>query len=151
MATPKPRPLDRIQALPSWLTGRAAARGRALVAEAIAGVDLNLAHLAVMAAAAQNGPLAQADLVRRLEIDGKDMVLLLNHLERLGYVARDPDPRDRRKNAIRVTTEGLAVLNRCLKLAEKANAELLAPLEPGEREQFIDQLVRVLEAQDAQR
>ncbi|MBS2534080.1 winged helix-turn-helix transcriptional regulator [Catenulispora sp. NF23] len=145
MARTQPRPLDRIQALPSWLTGRVAARGRARLTEAIAKEDLNLAHLAVLAAAVQAAPLAQADLVRRLTIDAKDMVLLINHLEHLGHVVRDPDPRDRRKNVIRVTPQGSAALNRCLKEAERVNAELLAPLEDGERRQLLELLGRVLD------
>ena len=74
------------------------------------------------------------------------MVLLLNHLERAGHVARDPDPRDRRKNSIRVTPQGAAALDRCLDLAEQANAELLSSLSPAERRQFIDQLAQVLGA-----
>lgn len=148
MAVPAPQaprnaPLSRIQSLPSWLAGRVAARGRGLVAGAIAEQGLNPAQLAVLAAAAEQGPLAQADLARRLSIDAKDMVLLLNHLEQAGLVAREPDPRDRRKNAIRVTPRGSRMLERCVTLAEQANAELLAPLDAAERRQLITLLTRL--------
>jgi DNA-binding MarR family transcriptional regulator len=135
--------LERIRELPSWLAGRVAARGRGLVVQAIAAEDIKLAHLAALAAVSQYGPLTQADLVRRLEIDAKDVAVLLNRLEQTGHVKRDRDPRDRRKNAVSVTEAGAKALQRSLKLAEEANEELLAPLSADERRQFTVLLAKV--------
>jgi DNA-binding MarR family transcriptional regulator len=149
MTTAEPlRALQHIQSLPSWLAGRVAARGRDLVAEAIATEGLKLPHHAVLAAVSEYGPVAQADLVRRLGIDAKDVVLLLNHLEDAGLLLRAPDPRDRRKNAVTVTPAGTRTLQRCAALAERANAELLSPLTPPERRQLMDLLSRIHEAGD---
>jgi DNA-binding MarR family transcriptional regulator len=141
-----PRALEHIQSLPSWLAGRVAARGRSLVAEAIAEEGLKLPNHAVLAAVSEYGPVAQADLVRRLGVDAKDVVLLLNHLEETGLVVREPDPRDRRKNAVTVTPAGDRILERCAELAERANAELLAPLSAAERRQLMALLTRVYKA-----
>lgn len=138
--------LQHIQSLPSWLVGRVAARGRELVAAAIAAEGLKLMHHAVLAATAEYGPVAQADLGRRLAVDPKDMVGMLNHLQEAGLVLRAPDPDDRRKNAVTVTPEGTAVLARCAALAEAANAEFLAPLDPAERELLMSLLTRLHEA-----
>ncbi|MFF3175015.1 MarR family winged helix-turn-helix transcriptional regulator [Streptomyces sp. NPDC057900] len=138
--------LQRIQSLPSWLVGRVAARARGLVADALAAEGLKLMHHAVLAATAEYGPVAQAELGRRLAVDPKDMVGILNDLQRAGLVLRTPDPADRRKNAITVTAEGAAALTRCAALAEAANAELLAPLTPDEQHQLMALLSRVHEA-----
>ncbi|MEU2238275.1 MarR family winged helix-turn-helix transcriptional regulator [Streptomyces sp. NPDC018338] len=138
--------LQYIQSLPTWLVGRVAARGRGLVTDAIAGEGLKLAHHAVLAATAEYGPVAQADLGRRLAVDPKDMVGILNHLQKAGLVLRAPDPADRRKNAVTVTAEGVAVLGRCAALAEGANSRLLAPLAPDEQNQLIALLTRLHEA-----
>lgn len=137
------RALRHIQSLPSWLTGRVAARGRDLLAHALADEGLRLSQHAVLAAVAEHGPLAQAELVRRLEIDPKDVVGLLNELQGKGLVQRRPDPRDRRKNAVSATPEGLATLSRCADLAEAANQQLLAPLSTAERELLIALLERL--------
>ncbi|SEL93685.1 MarR family winged helix-turn-helix transcriptional regulator [Streptacidiphilus jiangxiensis] len=142
---PPPRALDHIQSLPSWLAGRVAARGRDLVAEAIAAEGLKLPHHAVLAAVADEGPMAQADLVRRLGFDAKDVVLMLNHLERQGLLVREPDPRDRRKNAVTLTSMGAAVLERCARLADEANDRLLTSLGPDERRTLVSLLARVAE------
>ncbi|MFG2617141.1 MarR family winged helix-turn-helix transcriptional regulator [Streptomyces sp. NPDC048507] len=139
-------PLAHIQSLPTWLVGRVAARGRGLVADALAAEGLRLAHHAVLAATAEYGPVAQADLGRRLAVDPKDMVGILNHLQRAGLLLRTPDPADRRKNAVTVTPEGSAVLARCAALAETANAALLAPLDAAEQERLIALLTRLHEA-----
>ncbi|MFF5783332.1 MarR family winged helix-turn-helix transcriptional regulator [Streptomyces virginiae] len=138
--------LHHIQSLPSWLVGRVAARGRELVAAALAAEGLKLMHHAVLAATAEYGPVAQADLGRRLAVDPKDMVGMLNHLQEADLVLRTPDPDDRRKNAVTVTPEGTAVLARCAALAEAANAEFLAPLAPSEREHLVALLTRLHEA-----
>ncbi|WP_030733332.1 MarR family winged helix-turn-helix transcriptional regulator [Streptomyces sp. NRRL S-237] len=140
------RALQHIQSLPSWLVGRVAARGRELVAAALAAEGLKLMHHAVLAATAEYGPVAQADLGRRLAVDPKDMVGMLNHLQEAGLVLRTPDPDDRRKNAVTVTPEGTAALARCAALAEAANAEFLAPLDPPEREHLLALLTRLHEA-----
>ncbi|MEV7547533.1 MarR family transcriptional regulator [Streptomyces sp. NPDC089915] len=139
-------PLAHIQSLPSWLVGRVAARGRGLVAEAVAAEGLKLVHHAVLAATAEYGPLTQAELGRRLAVDPKDMVGILNHLQEAGLVLRAPDPADRRKNAITTTPEGEAVLTRCATLAEAANARLMAPLTGEEQGLLMELLRRVHEA-----
>ncbi|RSS98556.1 MarR family transcriptional regulator [Streptomyces sp. WAC07149] len=138
--------LGHIQSLPIWLVGRVASRGRGLVADAIAAEGLKLMQHAVLAATAEYGPVAQADLGRRLAVDPKDMVGILNHLQEAGLVLRTPDPADRRKNAVTVTPEGEAVLARCATLAEAANEQLLAPLTPAERDTLMALLARVHEA-----
>ncbi|MET7388198.1 MarR family winged helix-turn-helix transcriptional regulator [Streptomyces sp. NPDC005529] len=138
--------LQRIQSLPSWLVGRVAARARGLVAEALTAEGLKLMHHAVLAASSEYGPVAQAELGRRVAVDPKDMVGILNELQQAGLVLRAPDPADRRKNAITVTPEGTAVLTRCAALAEAANAELLAPLTADEQSQLMVLLKRVHEA-----
>ncbi|RMI33498.1 MarR family winged helix-turn-helix transcriptional regulator [Nocardia stercoris] len=139
----EPRFLTHIQTLPSWLAGRVADRGRELVAAAIAAEGLKLPQHAVLAAVAECGPIAQADLVRLLRFDPKDMVVLINHLEHAGLAARRPDPHDRRKNAVTATSRGLEVLDRCARLAEDANAELLASLTDAETRQLMQLMDRV--------
>lgn len=143
-----PGALAHIQSLPSWLAGRVAARGRSMVADALAEEGLKLSQHAVLAAVAEHGPLAQAELVRRLGFDAKDVVLLLNHLQDAGLVLREPDPRDRRKNAVTATPAGLRTLERCARLAERANAAFLAPLGAAEARQLMDLLGRLHAAQD---
>jgi DNA-binding MarR family transcriptional regulator len=136
-------PLPAIRSLPSWLLGRAAARGRALVAEALAAEGLKMWHHVVLSAVRDLAPVAQADLGRGVRLDPKDLVGILNDLQSAGLVLRQPDPADRRKNAVSLTDEGARLLKRCEKVARQANDELLAPLSPAERAQFMSLLIRI--------
>ncbi|HZF88114.1 MarR family winged helix-turn-helix transcriptional regulator [Streptomyces sp.] len=136
-------PLPAIRSLPSWLLGRAAARGRALVAEALADEGLRMWHHVVLSAVRDLAPVAQADLGRGVGLDPKDVVGILNDLQSAGLVLREPDPRDRRKNAVRLTDEGARLLVRCEKAARAANDALLEPLSTAERERFLEMLRRI--------
>ncbi|POX46157.1 MarR family transcriptional regulator [Streptomyces sp. Ru71] len=136
-------PLPAIRSLPSWLLGRAAARGRALVAEALAAQGMKMWHHVVLSAVRDLAPVAQADLGRSVGLDPKDLVGILNDLQSASLVLREPDPKDRRKNAVRLTDEGERVLLRCEQAAREANDELLAPLSQEERERFTALLIRI--------
>jgi MarR family transcriptional regulator, lower aerobic nicotinate degradation pathway regulator len=137
-----------IRALPSWLLGRAAARGHRLVAEALAVEGMRMMHHAVLAAVAEQQPVSQADLGRILRVDPKDMVAIVNDLARDGLVTRAPDPTDRRKNAIAISDSGRQRLLRTEQLGNAANDRLTAALTAQEREQLIDLLTRILNPAD---
>ncbi|MFI6354458.1 MarR family winged helix-turn-helix transcriptional regulator [Streptomyces sp. NPDC050743] len=136
-------PLPAIRSLPSWLLGRAAARGRSLVADALAAEGQKMWHHVVLSAVRDLQPVAQADLGRSVGLDPKDLVGVLNDLQAAGHVVRAPDPRDRRKNAVSLTDDGARLLVRCEKAAREANDELLAPLSAAERDQFTGLLIRI--------
>lgn len=136
-------PLPAIRALPSWILGRAAARGRALVADALAAEGMKMWHHVVLSAVRDLAPVAQADLGRAVGLDPKDLVGVLNDLQTAGLVLRAPDPKDRRKNAVSLTQDGARLLVRCEKAAREANDELLAPLSTTERDQFTALLIRI--------
>ncbi|MEU6367415.1 MarR family transcriptional regulator [Streptomyces sp. NPDC046931] len=136
-------PLTAIRSLPSWILGRAAARGRALVAEALAAEGLKMWHHVVLSAVRDLAPVAQADLGRGIGLDPKDLVGILNDLQSAGLLVRAPDPKDRRKNAVSLTREGRRLLERCQKAAREANDALLAPLSAAERDHFMDLLIRI--------
>jgi len=136
-------PLPAIRSLPSWLLGRAAARGRALVAEALAVEGVKMWHHVVLSAVRDLAPVAQADLGRAVRLDPKDLVGVLNDLQSAGLVLREPDPADRRKNAVSLTGEGARLLERCERAARQANEELLAPLSADERVRFMGLLIRI--------
>ncbi|MDH6515398.1 DNA-binding MarR family transcriptional regulator [Streptomyces sp. SAI-135] len=136
-------PLPAIRSLPSWLLGRAAARGRALVGEALAAEGMKMWHHVVLSAVRDLAPVAQADLGRAVGLDPKDLVGILNDLQSAALVLRRPDPGDRRKNAVTLTGEGARLLKRCERAARQANDELLAPLSTDERAQFMGLLIRI--------
>ncbi|MBQ1091283.1 MarR family winged helix-turn-helix transcriptional regulator [Streptomyces sp. B93] len=136
-------PPPAIRALPSWLLARAAARGRALMADALAAEGLKVWQYVVLLAVRDLAPVAQADLGRRVRLDPKDLVGVLHDLQAAGLVFRAPDPHDRRKNAVSLTEEGARRLVRCEHAAAQANERLLGPLTAAERERLTGMLARI--------
>jgi len=136
-------PSRRLWVLPSWLLNQVASRANRLVADSFGRPGVRM-HYAVLAGLAEFGPISQAELSRRLGVDRSDLVAALNELEREEFVLRAPDDRDRRRNVLRITSAGQAELHSLDARVQAAAAALLAPLAPGEREQLVSLLQRVL-------
>ncbi|MDA3625565.1 MarR family transcriptional regulator [Saccharopolyspora oryzae] len=73
--------------------------------------DLRPQHGAVLAYLDEDGSRA-VDLSRRSGVHKQVVSKLLDELEQLGYVNREPDPRDRRAKLIVPTPRGLAQMER---------------------------------------
>ena len=114
----------RLTQLPSWLLSEAARRGHQLVSEGFAEEGVRKAHFTVLVALDEHGPASQAELGRRLWIDRSDMVAVLNDLEAAGYVERERDERDRRRNVVALTPSGAEALVRLNARADAAQDAL---------------------------
>jgi DNA-binding MarR family transcriptional regulator len=97
-----------------------------------------------LAATAEEGPLSQAELGRRLGIDPKDVVMALNALEREQLITRAPDPRDGRRNVVTITAAGRTRLRQLEGVLDAVHEELLEPLSPQERDQLNGLLRRLV-------
>lgn len=142
-------PPQRLRRLPSWLINQARVVANRSVAERF-GRPGQRTDYAVLASLQEFGSLSQAEIGRRLGIDRSDIVALLNHLEDENLVTRERDPRDRRRNAISLTTTGKRRLRRMDRDVELAQDDLLKPLDEAERETLTMLLQRVVEHHHAQ-
>lgn len=70
--------------------------------------DLDLAHMNVLLYPGPQGA-RPTELAARLGMTKQALNYLLGELERLGYLERAPDPRDRRARRIALTGRGLAL------------------------------------------
>lgn len=132
-----------IVGLASWLLGRAASRGRALVAEALAAEGMKMWQHVALSALVDLGPVTQAELGRAVALDPKDLTAVVSGLVDNRLVTRTTDPTDGRKKILSVTTKGREVVKRCADLGREANDELLEVLSTEERKLFLDMLTRV--------
>ncbi|MEV0690769.1 MarR family transcriptional regulator [Streptomyces sp. NPDC050388] len=137
--TPDPTPA-RLRAIPSRLLAGAAVAADRLVSERLAAEGARKWHFAVLVALTEAGAASQAELSRRTGIYRSDMVAVLNELADAECIRREPDPTDRRRNVITLTTTGRRRLERLDTLIADAQRELLAPLTPAQQ----DELTRLL-------
>ena len=140
-----PRTPDRLRRRASRLLSLLSTRSDRLVNEGLAGADARKWHYAVLASLQDQGPCSQAELSRRTDIYRSDMVGVLNELAERHFVERAPDPDDQRRNIITISAEGGRQLRLLDKVLDDLHDELLAPLSPAERDQFVRLLTRLLD------
>ncbi|ROO86051.1 DNA-binding MarR family transcriptional regulator [Actinocorallia herbida] len=143
MMTGDPTPLTRLKNAPSWLINQAAAHSHRLLTEGFGAADLRSSHYRLLAGLAEHGPASQAELGRRTGIDRSDVVAALNELAGKSLIERAPDPADRRRNVITLTPEGRRRLTELDGVLARIQDDLVAPLSPAEREEFVRLLTRV--------
>ncbi|MBE1577083.1 MarR family winged helix-turn-helix transcriptional regulator [Amycolatopsis roodepoortensis] len=134
--------------LPSWLLTQTANHAHRLVTDGFSAVDARGYHYRVLATLDEFGPASQAMLGRRSGIHVSEMVATINELAERELVERAPDPADRRRNVISLTTAGRRQLRRLEKQLAGRQDELLAPLSADERKRLTALLSKLLEHHD---
>jgi MarR family transcriptional regulator, lower aerobic nicotinate degradation pathway regulator len=135
--------LERVAGRPTWLLSRAHNHAQNLLAAAFATEGLRGYHFRVLAALDQYGPASQADIGRSTGIDRSDVVATLCDLIERGLAARRADDADRRRNIVKITKRGLAVLARLDTQLDRVQQAVLAPLTPPERESLVRLLTKL--------
>ncbi|WP_194896364.1 MarR family winged helix-turn-helix transcriptional regulator [Catenulispora pinisilvae] len=136
----------RLRGHATWLLGQASTQGHRLIGERMhaAGVT-SRSYYSLLVALAESGPTSQADLGRRIGLDRSDVTAVVTDLEERGCLERTPDPADRRRNLVKITDSGAKFLAELDKEVVAAQAALLEPLSPEEREVMLGMLGRIVE------
>lgn len=103
----------------------------------LARLSLRPRHLVALTLLRDNGGVvAQQRLAVALQIDGTNLVGLLNHLEADGLVTRRRSPEDRRRHVVELTDAGRERLAEAEEALGELEDTLLGTLGPGEREEL---------------
>ncbi len=113
--------------------------------EALEPFGIRPRHVAALIELRDKGELTQQSLCGHLHLDPTNLVAILNDLEQRGYATRRRDPEDRRRHIVEVSKKGLAVIDRISEVMDAVEEELLADLEPAEREQLDGALTSIWE------
>jgi DNA-binding MarR family transcriptional regulator len=126
---PPPEPLASAPGfLLSW-NGQRIAR---YFAAALEPLGLRPPHFGVLTLIEANQGSAQRELVERSMIDASTMVAVIDELEERGLAERRPDPKDRRKRAVYLTTGGKRTLERARAAAIETAKTVFDPLDQNE-------------------
>jgi DNA-binding MarR family transcriptional regulator len=124
----------RVEADLGWALGRVARAHLRTAQDVVSGLPGGPRGYQVLAGLAGGPPHTQLALARTLGVDRTVMTYLLDELEGAGLVARRPDPADRRARQVLLTDVGRARLCDLERRLRDAEDQLLAPLEPAERD-----------------
>ena len=97
----------------------------------------------VLSAAAQDFPCSQQALGKFVGVDRSVMTYLVDDLIAAGLVERQPDPADRRARRVVVTPAGRERVEVLRSRLDAVDDHALRELEPTEREQFREALLRL--------
>lgn len=136
---------QRLQDTTFWLLGRASRLAQQLTSERLAQTGMRHGFYGVLATLDEFGPAAQAEIGRRLRVDPSDMVAILNDLEREGYIERDRDPNDKRRNTITLTRNGQSALTNYDQAIAQAQDSVMAGLSTADRDKLISLLKALID------
>ena len=99
-------------------------------------LGMRLRQFLVLSYLNERSPSRQQDLCETLMLDANNCVLLLNELEDAGWAQRTRDAGDRRRHVVVITAKGRAALEQARAAQATLEDEVLAALDPEEREQL---------------
>ena len=115
--------------------------------EALRPLGIATAQFAVLLQLWQADGLTQRDLVVLLDLEQATVANTLARMERDGLIERCPHPEDQRAQIIHLTQPARALERPATAAARAVNHRALAGLAPGEVEQLLSLMARVIETQ----
>lgn len=98
--------IQEINALNAFIKLQRAAESVSVRIHTVLPESLTITQFGVLEALHHIGPLCQGELAEKLLKSGGNLTLVVDNLEKAGYVARERDPADRRYVVVRLTTKG---------------------------------------------
>lgn len=112
-------------------------------------LGMHLRHLMTLSYLRDHDCAPQQELAEAFCMDANNVVLLLNELEELRYVARIRDSSDRRRHLVELTAAGARALTRAERAQEQIEDEVLHGLDSDERATLWRLLTRALQGAEA--
>jgi DNA-binding MarR family transcriptional regulator len=106
-------------------------------------VDITGSQYSILSALSVHGDLDQVTVGRLTSLDKSSIGELAGRMARRGLIERSRDERDGRKKVLHITEEGASAVARAAPYVRRLGQRFLAPLDEGERAQFMDCLRRV--------
>ncbi|WBC13806.1 MarR family winged helix-turn-helix transcriptional regulator [Micromonospora sp. WMMA1998] len=135
-------PTDESERRSGPLLQHLARRMRLRSESVLAPLGLRPRHLVALTVLRDSGGISQQGLAATLQIDGTNVVGLLNDLEADELVERRRSPEDRRRHVVSLTEVGVKRLREAECALAGAEEEVLGALAPGERDLLYELLRR---------
>jgi len=84
--------------------------------EGLAGLDIEVAHLDILATIYRYPRISQRQLAEKLLVGRSNMSMLLPQMEKNGWIQREPDEGDKRLKRLSLTPDGVRLAERALQV-----------------------------------
>jgi len=116
-----------------------------MIAEALTGEDVTQLEYAVLMFLDDLPGIDQRRLAEALGVDRNNTGVLVEGLEKRGFVDRRVNGEDRRARQLSLTAKGRKILGRVRPKVRATSERILHPLARSEQKQFINFMVRLIE------
>lgn len=106
MGTRHRGPIEEINALNAFIKLQRAAESVSSRVHAVLPSELTVTQFGVLESLHHIGPLCQSELAEKLLKSGGNLTLVVDNLEKAGFVQRERDPADRRFVVVKLTPKG---------------------------------------------
>lgn len=106
-------------------------------------------QFALLFVASRQPGLDQRTLAATIGFDTSTIGAVVDRLESRGLIRRNASTTDKRVRLLTVTDDGSALLARVMPSMLQAQARMLAPLDPVERDVFMAMMMRIVDANQA--
>jgi DNA-binding MarR family transcriptional regulator len=127
-----------------FLLAMAGAESRRRWVEWLGEWELRPSHYSALMVLGERGALSQQELAGMIGVDPRNLVSVIDHLERKGLVERRAHAADRRRNALDLTAAGRSLLERLAASGRDLEDEMLASLDTEERASLQKVLLKLL-------
>ncbi len=103
--------IEEINALNAFIKLQRAAESVSTRIHAVLPEGLTVTQFGVLESLHHIGPLCQGELAEKLLRSGGNLTLVVDNLEKAGYVLRERDPADRRFVVVKLTEKGQAFIS----------------------------------------
>ena len=126
-------PRAEIDALNAYIKLMRAAESVTVRAHAVLPKDVTLAQFGALETLFHCGPLNQSDLASKLLKSGGNITLIVDNLEKSGYVVRQRDQDDRRFVTVSLTESGRTFISNLFPKVAASITREMAALSPAEQ------------------
>jgi DNA-binding MarR family transcriptional regulator len=134
---------------PGHLVRRVQQIANAIFTEEVSDRELTPPQFALLVALHRSPGADQISLSREVGIDRSTVADVVGRLRARGLVSRARDVRDARRNTVRLTSQGITLVETLAPAVLNAQERLLAPLDDAERAELLRLLTKVVIAHDA--
>lgn len=141
---------DALRLSPGYLLARLGGESRGLWARMLAERDLTPHHFGVLTALEHLGEAPQHRLAALIGVDARNAVGVIDGLSQRGLLQRQPDPDDRRKHRISLTTKGEATVAELRVAGTAIEDEMFCGLSVADRDRLHRLLLKLFDARISQ-
>ncbi len=91
-----------------------------------------------------NGPSTQKEIADALYVSPASMAVSIKRLEKNGFVSRESDENDRRKNTVALTAQGLAALEKFYTICGELDDKVFHGIDERELQSFEETLKKMI-------